>query len=530
MDLEYFLNDRKSFEQKGLKMPDYDIYKMRKDTKENPQWIHFGAGNLFRGYIASLADDLLNKKEINTGIIAASCHHSNNFKSVFKDNDNLTIKAILNEDGHIDYRLIASVADNVNVENAYNFNRLKEIFKKESLKFVTFTITEKGYEVFDSQGSVKKKIIDQIEKEFPQDTMLSIASLLYERYKLDLNISVISFDNFSHNGIKLKKSIKEMAKLLVDKKGYDKEFLDYLDDGEKITFPNTTIDKITPEASMDIKKDLIKKEIIVDNKNEDKNKQIFVNTEKKEYLVIEDNFTNGKIPLDKVGVFFVDKSTVDKFEKMKVCTCLNPIHTALAIFGKLLDKDSISECMEDYDLNKLTKKLGFNEGMKTVSDPEIVDPKEFLKEVLEKRLPNPFIPDTPSRIATDTSQKLKIRFGETIKSYIEDEKLDLNELEIIPLVIAGWLRYLMGVDDFGMKMEISSDPLLEEIKDKLEKVKFKGDFNEHDIKNVLKMKNIFGLDLTEHEDFCKKIIDEFRFMNEKEENVRKLLKEKVEDE
>ena len=41
-----------------------------------------------------------------------------------------------------------------------------------------------------------------------------------------------------------------------------------------------------------------------------------------------------------------------------------------------------------------------------------------MDEVLNVRIPNPFMPDTPQRIATDTSQKVGIRYGETIKSYV----------------------------------------------------------------------------------------------------------------
>ena len=61
-----------------------------------------------------------------------------------------------------------------------------------------------------------------------------------------------------------------------------------------------------------------------------------VNAEECEYLAIEDWFPNGRPPLEKAGVLFCDRETVDKIEKMKVCTCLNPLHTALAMFGCLL--------------------------------------------------------------------------------------------------------------------------------------------------------------------------------------------------
>ena len=59
------------------------------------------------------------------------------------------------------------------------------------------------------------------------------------------------------------------------------------------------------------------------------------------------------------------------------------------------------------------------------------------------------MPDTPQRIATDTSQKLAIRFGETIKAYAASPELNVSDIKLIPLVFAGWLRYLMAIDDNG---------------------------------------------------------------------------------
>ena len=97
---------------------------------------------------------------------------------------------------------------------------------------------------------------------------------------------------------------------------------------------------------------------------------------------------------------------------MKVCTCLNPLHTALALSGCLLGYTLIADEMKDEDLSKMVSILGYTEGLPVVVNPGIIDPKAFIDEVLTKRIPNPFMPDTPQRIATDTSQKLSIRFGE----------------------------------------------------------------------------------------------------------------------
>lgn len=90
---------------------------------------------------------------------------------------------------------------------------------------------------------------------------------------------------------------------------------------------------------------------------------------------------------------------------MKVTTSLNPLHTALAVTGCLLGYQSISAEMQDDDLVGLIKGIGYLEGLPVVENPGIIDPKQFIDEVINKRLPNPYIPDTPQRIATDTSQK-----------------------------------------------------------------------------------------------------------------------------
>ena len=62
-------------------------------------------------------------------------------------------------------------------------------------------------------------------------------------------------------------------------------------------------------------------------------------------------------------------------------------------------------------LAKLVEGIGYAEGLPVVVNPGILDPGEFIDTVLKIRIPNPFMPDTPQRIATDTSQKLAIRYG-----------------------------------------------------------------------------------------------------------------------
>ena len=115
---------------------------------------------------------------------------------------------------------------------------------------------------------------------------------------------------------------------------------------------------------------------------------------------------------------------------------------------------------------------------------------------LQQRLPNPFMPDAPQRIATDTSQKVGIRFGETIKSYIAEGR-DLNTLVSIPLALAGWLRYLLAVDDNGNAFEVSADPLKDDLQAKLAGIEVgKPETFTNQLDDILSNASIFGTDLT----------------------------------
>lgn len=78
---------------------------------------------------------------------------------------------------------------------------------------------------------------------------------------------------------------------------------------------------------------------------------------------------------------------------------------------------------------------------------------------------NPYMPDTPQRIVTDTSQKLAIRFGETIRAHMV--RGTQTTLTRIPFVLAAWLRYLIGVDDEGEAFACSPDPRLAELQERL---------------------------------------------------------------
>lgn len=451
--------------QKGYDLPKFDVERVRAAA---PRWVHFGAGNIFRSFIACAQQTVLDKGLCDHGIVVCEGFDPEIVERAYRPFDNLSVAVSLKANGGIDKRLVASVVESLTFAD---MARLQEIFASPALQMASFTITEKGYDPKFAHA--------------PGSLMGTLADLLRHRMRTSAApIALVSMDNCSRNGEKLQNVIEMLAE-------GDAEFAAYL--REKVTFPWTMIDKITPRPDPRVAEMLRQDgfedtELIITARKT--YTAAFVNAEEKEYLVIEDNFPNGRPPLEAAGIYFADRETVSNVERMKVTTCLNPLHTALAVFGCVMGYETICAEMSDPLLKKLVERIGYVEGLPVVVSPGIIDPKTFIDEVVNERLPNVFLPDTPQRIATDTSQKLAIRFGETIKAHVA--RGDVDALVGIPLALAGWFKYLSGVGDDGAPFALSPDPRLPLFAEPLT-----AENAGRLIPPVLRDTSIFGLDLEE---------------------------------
>ena len=492
------------WEAKGYALPKFDREKVTAATRENPFWIHFGAGNIFRAFQANVVQNLLNEGALDRGLVVAEGFDYEIIEKMNRPHDDFSILVTLKADGNIEKTVVGSVLESciLDSENEKEYSRLKEIFSKDSLQMASFTITEKGYSLVDGKGQLLPGVVADFEKgpEKPASYIGKVASLLYTRYEAGQKpIAMVSMDNCSHNGDKLYAAVNAFAENWVKNGLVQNGFLAYVNDKNKVSFPWSMIDKITPRPDASVE-EMLKADGVeeLDPVITSKNTYVapFVNAEECEYLVIEDAFPNGRPELEKGGLMFTTRETVDKVEKMKVCTCLNPLHTALAVYGCVLGYDKISEEMKDKQLKKLVEIIGYEEGLPVVVDPGVLDPKEFIDTVLQVRIPNPFMPDTPQRIATDTSQKLAIRFGETVKAYNASPDLDVKSLRFIPLVYAGWIRYMMAMDDQGNPFTLSPDPLMDTVLPFVQELELKENQDvEAKVADLLKMDHIFGVDL-----------------------------------
>ncbi len=498
------LSNKGFWENAGVALPRYDVSAMAERTRKAPVWVHFGAGNIFRGFIAALQQNLLNEGLADRGIIAAETCDYDIVDQIYRPHDNLTLMATLNPDGTVRREIIASVAEALKADSSGpDWARLTRVFTDPGLQMVSFTITEKGYALRRPDGALlpvaQSDIVDGPMR--ARHAMSVVAALLNSRYLAGgAPIAVVSMDNCSHNGEKLRGSVVEIAEGWKKNGFVDDGYLAWLTDERRVSFPWTMIDKITPRPHELVERALESDGIegmkpIVTSKNT--YIAAFVNAERPQYLVIEDRFPNGRPPLERVGAYLTDRDTVNRTERMKVTTCLNPLHTAMSVYGCMLGYTLICDEMKDAEIVALIRRLGYQEGLPVVTDPGIIRPEAFIDEVVAQRLPNPFMPDAPQRIATDTSQKVGIRFGETIKSYIA-EKRDLSTLIALPLALAGWLRYLLAVDDAGQAFDVSGDPLKEELQSQLAGITVGKPESYHgQLRPILANASIFGLDLTQ---------------------------------
>jgi len=515
------LADQKAWEAAGYALPSYDREAMITRTKESPCWVHFGAGNIFRAFQANTAQELLNNGTFDRGVIVAEGFDTEIIRDMYQPHDNLSILVTLKADGSVEKTVVGSIAESLAADTADSpdFARLKEIFTKDSLQMATFTITEKGYSLKNGAGELLPSVAADFAAGPSSITsyMGKVASLLYERFLAgEKPVAMVSTDNCSHNGEKLSLALTAYASAWEENKLVQPGFLSYLQNPEKVSFPWTMIDKITPRPSEQIAADLEK--LGVENMQPvitGKKTYIapFVNAEKPQYLVIEDSFPNGRPALEKgFGVYMADRNTVNLSERMKVTVCLNPVHSATGPLGVVLGYDLFAHMLNtNEDMMKMARMIAYDEGLPVVADPGILSPQAFVDELFNDRFPNEYLGDTNLRLAVDVSQMVGIRFGETIKAYVAKFG-DASRLTAIPLGIAGWLRYMLGVDDEGNKFELAPDPMNEELQEQFKDIVVgKPETFKDQLKPILSNERLFFTDLYK-DGVGEKVEDMFREM------------------
>ncbi|MDE7299666.1 MAG: mannitol dehydrogenase family protein, partial [Lachnospiraceae bacterium] len=209
-------SQKQLFQEKGYEVFSYDRDAVRTRTKQEPEWIHFGAGNIFRAFPAAVLQTLLEKKLTDKGVIVCEGFDYEIIEKAYRPYDDMSLLVVLRADGTIEKRVIGSVVESLTADEANEEDRARlfEIFKTPSLKMASFTITEKGYSITGTDGSFTPLVQADFDDASltPKHTMGKVTRLLYERYKNGAApIAMVSMDNCSHNGDKLRAAVTAYA-------------------------------------------------------------------------------------------------------------------------------------------------------------------------------------------------------------------------------------------------------------------------------------------------------------------------------
>ena len=222
----------------GYALPQYDRQAMARRSRQQPTWLHFGAGNLFRAFPAVLAQRLLNAGETDTGVLCCEAYDTDAVTQFLRPYDDLTLSVSLLADGSMEKEVVGSIAQSLTLPQ--DRCRVEEIFRAPSLQMVSFTITEKGYAV---NAAVKE---DMGRAPGEAQTLLgALAACCLARFEAcGAPLALVSMDNCSQNGEKLREGF--FAVLDAWKAAGHVSPEAYAWAQEKLSFPWSMIDKITP--------------------------------------------------------------------------------------------------------------------------------------------------------------------------------------------------------------------------------------------------------------------------------------------
>ena len=284
------LANRREWEEKGYSLPQFDREEVTKATKENPFWIHFGPGNIFRAFQANVVQQLLNAGLLDRGLVVAEGYDYEIVEKMNHPHDDYNLLVTLKANGTVEKTVIGSVVESLTVDscNETDWLRLKEIFGKDSLQMASFTITEKGYSLVNGRGEYLPGVPEDLANgpKKAMSYMGKVSALVYARYEAGQKpIAMVSMDNCSHNGDKLYAAVNAFAEAWVKNGVVDAGFLAYVNDKTKVSFPWSMIDKITPRPDASVEAILKAEKCRVDRIEE-----VYLDTKEEEVheLLMED--------------------------------------------------------------------------------------------------------------------------------------------------------------------------------------------------------------------------------------------------
>ncbi len=411
----------------SVRRPDYDR------SGVTPGIVHLGIGAFHRAHQAVHLDDIL-LEEPGWGIVGASLRSAST-RDALKPQDCLYTLSVRSGEGER-LRIIGSVVDVLVA--AEEREQLLAAMADRRVRIVSLTVTEKGYCHDPATGRLNEAHPDirhdLSEPHAPQSAPGLIVEALARRRGAGVApFTVLTCDNLPSNGRVVKRILDGFAALR------DPDLGAYV--AGELACPSTMVDRITP-ATTDEDRERISAALGVDDAWP-------VVTEPFSQWVIEDHFPAGRPAFEATGAELV--ADVAPYEHMKL-RLLNGAHSSLAYLGYLAGYEYVSDVMADPGFARFVKAL-MDEATPTLSVPPSTDISAY-KAALIARFENPALKHRTWQIAMDGSQKLPQRLLGTIRDCLK-RGLPFGRLA---LGVAGWMRYVAGVDEKGAAIDVR-DPL-----------------------------------------------------------------------
>ncbi|PLY47904.1 D-mannonate oxidoreductase [Lelliottia sp. F153] len=452
-----------------------------------PRIVHLGFGAFHRAHQAVYTDILAAEHHSDWGYTEVNLIGGEQQIADLKAQDNLYTVAEMSADAWT--ARVVGVVKNALHAQVDSLETVLAAMCEPQVAIVSLTITEKGYCHAPATGQLMLDhpliAADLQNPQQPKSAPGVVVEALARRKAAGLPaFSVMSCDNMPENGHVMRNVTCAYARAV------NAELADWIE--ANVTFPSTMVDRIVPAVTAET---LDKIEQITGVRD-----PAGVACEPFRQWVIEDNFVAGRPEWEKAGAELV--ADVIPFEEMKL-RMLNGSHSFLAYLGYLAGYQHINDCMEDENYRRAAHALMLNEQAPTLK-VKGVDLARYA-DLLIARYSNPALRHRTWQIAMDGSQKLPQRMLDSVRWHLAHQQ----SFPLLALGVAGWMRYVGGVDESGDTIEVC-DPLLTTIQ-----AAVKGSVEgESRVKALLGIEAIFGNELPLEARFVDAVMHAYKMLLE----------------
>ncbi|CAN5782385.1 mannitol dehydrogenase family protein [soil metagenome] len=378
--------------------------------------VHFGVGGFHRAHQAMYIDRLLEQGRAHDwGICGVGVMPADQrMKDALDAQDGLYTLILENPDGTRDVRVIGSIVD-------YRYapddpEAVIELLAAPTTRIVSMTITEGGYQI---ENADETSVFGLVTEALSRRRDRGIAS-----------VTIVSCDNIEGNG-----DIARQA------------FTDYADRAHpglsewmaaRTKFPNSMVDRITPVTTPDVIASLAEQFGIEDRWP--------VVAEPFTAWVLEDDFSDGRPPLEEVGVLMVQDVTPYELMKLRL---INAGHQGLCYFAYLAGYRLVADAAQDPLFAEFLLSYMDSEGTPTLKPVPGIDLPEFKRTVIE-RFGNPGVRDTIARLCADSSDRIPKWLLPVVRANLASGA----PIRLSAAIVASWARYAEGTDEQGEPIEV----------------------------------------------------------------------------